>query len=320
MEPMTDEEDTAWFTFTVRETDGDGVDVPKLTRLLEQLSSTFYHIARTKLGTDESRRGPRTQAEDKLAAIRLVRVSPGSTLIELAPPPGATRVQLAVTDEPTPDDVAHDFLEEVQRIEAGDPASEDRMEVRRKVRAVIEDAGEIGARAEIVFRPIVPRPHHPPDDVLKAAFRTRELPADQPPQQSTRTRRVSGHAFMVDVEPGRPRLRIKLPDGRDVTLDVDEKLLAQISTALDRVVEVDIEEGIEGTVISSRLARGLLVLPTSGPGSDKPPKSIDQLVEEQDLPDKRPDYRALASAIWETEEEVTEFQELLNAMRVAEPN
>lgn len=315
-----DEEDTAWFTFTVQETDGDGVEVPKLTRLLEQLSSTFYHIARTKLGTDESRRGPRTQAEDNLAAIRLVRVSPGSTTIVLAPPLTATQGQLAVADAPTPDDVAFDFLEEVQRIEAGDPASEDRMEVRRKVRAVIEDAGEIGARAEIVFRPIVPRPQRPSDDVLTAAFRTRELPVDQPPQQSTRMRRVSGHAFMVDVEPGRPRIRLKLPDGRDVTLDVDEQLLAQISTALDRVVEVDIEEGFEGTFISSRVARGLSVLPTSGPGSDKPPKSIDQLVKEQNLPDKRPDYRALASAIWKTEEEVAEFQEHLNAMRVAETN
>ena len=121
---------------------------------------------------------------------------------------------------------------------------------------------------------------------------------------------------MVDVEPGRPRIRLKLPDGRDVTLDVDEQLLAQISTALDRVVEVDIEEGLEGTFIASRVARGLSVLPTSGPGSDKPSKSIDQLVKEQNLPEERPDYRALASAIWETEQEVAEFQEQLAAMRV----
>ena len=123
---------------------------------------------------------------------------------------------------------------------------------------------------------------------------------------------------MVDIEPGRQRLRVKMPDGRDVTLDVDEELIVEIRAALDQVVAIDVEEALEGAVTSSRVARNVTVLPSSGPGSDKPPKSITELEREQDLPKERPDYQALASAIWETEEQVAEFAEHLAESRRAE--
>lgn len=112
-------------------------------------------------------------------------------------------------------------------------------------------------------------------------------------------------------------MRVKLPDGRDVTVDVAEQLLAQVSTALDQVVEVEIEESFEGSVTSGRIARGLSVLPTSGAGNDKPPKSVHELALEQNISDVQPDYRSIASTIWEDEEDIVALQNQLDAMRVA---
>jgi hypothetical protein len=123
---------------------------------------------------------------------------------------------------------------------------------------------------------------------------------------------------MVDVEPGRQRLRVKLPDGRDLTLHADEELISQITAALDQVVEIEVKEELEGGVTTSRVAREVEILPSSGPGSDRPPQSIEELEREQNLPKEPPDYQALASAIWETEAEVAEFEEHLREMRPAE--
>jgi hypothetical protein len=123
---------------------------------------------------------------------------------------------------------------------------------------------------------------------------------------------------MVDVEPGRQRLRVKLPDGRDVTLEVDEELGGRIAAALDHAVELQVEEEIEGQTPTSRVARDVTVLPSSGSKSDKPTKSIAQLEREQNLPKERPDYVALASAIWETGAEIAEFERYVRELRRVE--
>jgi hypothetical protein len=123
---------------------------------------------------------------------------------------------------------------------------------------------------------------------------------------------------MADVEPGRQRLRVKLPDGRDVTLEANEELKGRILAAIDRVVEIEVEEQLEGDVTTNRSLRGIEVLPSAGSGSDQPPQSIEELEREQNMPKERPDYQALASAIWETEEQVAEFEEHLREMRPAE--
>ncbi|MGB6836927.1 MAG: hypothetical protein WBF66_04395 [Dehalococcoidia bacterium] len=315
---MTQEDLQPWFEFSVLDTEGEGVEVGKLTRLLSSLSSSFYAIARAKIGMAGPRPGRRKIAEETLAAIRLVRVRPGSTTIEVAPPTGAIQGQLQIVEEPTPDDVALDFYEEVRRIEEGEPAPADRQDIRRHVRAVVEEAGQIGPRAEIVYRPLSPRPGLPRRAVLRTSIRTTEVPEEKPPGRGMRRRRLSGHAYMVDVEPGRERLRVKLPDGRDITLDVQEELTARIAAALDQVVEVQVEEEVEGNIPISRVARDLAVLPTSGPGSDQPPKSISELEREQNMPSERPDYVALASIVWETEEEIAQFEQYVRELRRAE--
>ena len=307
-----------WLVFTVRDVEGIGVEIAKLTHLLNDLSSAFYAIARAQIGVAGPRPGRRAVAEEILAAFRLVRVTPGSTVIELAPPSTDGQTQLQLFEEPTAEDVAFAFYEEIECIERGTPPVEGRWDVRRHVRAVVEDAGEIGQRAEIVYRPRTARPGLPPGHVLTTSFRTTDIPQPGAVERSTRRRRFSGHAYMADVEPGRQRMRIKLPDGRDVTLEVDEQVAARIVPALDRVVEIEVDEDMEGDITARRVALGLEILPSSGAGSDVPPKSVEELEREQDLPEKRPDYVSLASAIWRTQEELVEFDDHLREMRRAQ--
>lgn len=308
--------DNHWLILKITETDGEGVEVSKLARLLERVSAAFYAIARTKVGPPQAgRRGPRTTAEDALAGVRLVRVSPGSTTIEFAPPAASLQIGLPEADLVTPDGLVSDFLDEIDQIEAGQDVRPDGWEFRRRVQEVVEQAGQIGARGELLYQPLSTADG---GKVRTLHFRTREIPPSAPPQRSSRSRRLVGHAFMVDVEPGRQRIRLKMSDGRDVTLEVDENLLTSIPGALDRVVELQVDEQVEGSVTTSRTVRSLSVLPSSAPGSDRPPKSIAQLAEEQELPSERPDYVAIASTVWVTEEDIRKFDEHVASMRTAE--
>jgi len=98
-------------------------------------------------------------------------------------------------------------------------------------------------------------------------------------------------------------------------MEADDELVARMGSALDRVVEIEMEEEYEGDTIARRVARAMAVLPSSGPGSDVPPKSIEELESEQHMPAKRPDYASLASAVWESEKELAEFQAHLQEIR-----
>jgi hypothetical protein len=311
---MTTEQDS-WFTFSIQDTGGAGIEVPKLARLLEDMASAFYAAARARLGPGVARPGPRTAAEDALAGVRLLRVSPGSAVIELIPPPSVEQLGLQIDEQPSADDVALDLFEEIDRVRSGEPSPADRVDVTRRVRSFLDAAGQIGGQANVVFRPRASRDGR---DVFQSTISIRDLPTTVATEPTLRRRRYSGHAYMVDIEPGRQRLRIKMPDGRDVTLNVDQTLIDKIGSALDQVVEVDAEEQLEGSGVLTRFVRSVNVLPSAGPGSDKPPKSVQELAREQGLPSSRPDYSGIASDIWATEDDVAEFEAYLRTLRRAE--
>jgi hypothetical protein len=308
----------AWFEFRIEDTEGLGVEIEKLTRVLQDLSSAFHAIAVAKLGMP-NRRGPRTSEEQTLASIRIVSVSVGSAVIEADPPAVGAQPQLApLVTGPTVDDVALDLLDEMRRLDARERSRYTRPDVRRHVQRLIKSAGAVGRTAEAIHRPKHPVGNILPGGETRAKLSTRVSPIDVTPVVTQpRTRRLAGHAYMVDVEPGRQRLRLKLPDGRDLTVDASPEIAAQMKGAVDQVVEIESVEEMIGDLVSSRTATRLTVLPSSGDGSDKPPKSIQQLAEEQGMPDQRPDYEALASAVWEREEDLVEFDDYIRQLRGA---
>jgi hypothetical protein len=315
---MANEQDNRpWFEFRIEDTEGLGVEASKLSKLLQDLSSAFYAIARAKLGADATRRGRRTADEDILAAIRIVRVMPGSTVLEAEPPAAGLQTSLDLMASPTADDVAYDFALEAQRADRRQRSAFSRPEVRRRVQAVLRDASEIGQTTEVIVRP---RGNKRPDFAQGDEMRVRltalgAIKADERAIPVPRRRRLTGHVFMVDVEPGRLRVRLKLPDGRDLTLDAEPGLTNMLPTAVDRAVEIEAIEEFEGDQVTGRTAVDLLLLPSSGIGSDVPPKSIEELAAEQGLSNASPNYRALADAVWTTKEELAEFDEYLKQVR-----
>ena len=306
-----------WFEFRVEDTDGLGVEASKLSKLLQDLSSAFYAISRARLGHESARPGRRTSEEEALAAIRIIRVQPGSTIIEAEPPITGLQGQLELDSPTTAEDILFDFALETQRLSGRQKSAFGRPDVRRRVQAVLKDAGEIGRFTEIVIRPRGSRiPVSLENNELRVRVATEganEIAAET--SRQPRQRRLSGHAYMVDVEPGRTRIRLKLPDGRDLTLEADPELTPSLRGAVDRVVEIEAVEELEGDQVASRTAVNMTLLPSSAFGSDKPPKPIEELAEEQGLTGQRPDYEALASAVWETEEQVAEFTEFLRHVR-----
>lgn len=312
------EETDSWLVFSVLDTEGNGVEVSRLVRLLEDISASLYAIARSKIGLKASKRGPRTGAEEALAGVRLLRISPGSTTIELQPPEASSQLALEGIEDVTADDVGFEFFENLRALSDGKRSGRSRLDVRRHIRAVVEDAAQIGTRAEIAFRPVIRRPEFSSEPVLRTTIKTKEVAIDDASRASSRMRRVSGHAFMADVEPGRQRLRVKMPDGRDITVEVEEKLLTRIPEVLDRAVTMEVREESEDEVVTGRVAERLTLLPSSGLGIDKPPKTVHELAKEQGMPKDRPDYVALASRIWETTDDVSNFDQHLREIRSTE--
>ncbi len=194
---------------------------PRCRSSLQDLSSAFYAIARAKLGKQSGRRGPHTSDEDALAAIRIVRITPGSAVIEADPPIVGFQPRLEFPDETTAEDVLFDFALEAQRL---DRKSLCFFPPRSPATCA---SGLERCRRDWAYDGIVLRPKgtKPPvelqDDELRvrvSAEEMRGIPEVVAPR-SSRPRRWSGHAYMVDVEPGRWRMRLKLPDGRDLTLE-----------------------------------------------------------------------------------------------------
>lgn len=314
---MDEPESEPWLLFTITDTEGTGVEIPKLARLLGDLSSAFYAIAREKIGIPPGKRGSRSGAEDMLASIRVNRLSPGSTVLEIAPPEQQAQTTLDFVTEP--DDVAFEFVQECRRI--GGRGAEPRAGsvVRRRVREVLKAADEIGSVTEVSLNPRTKRAEFAETEALSATVSTRDLvDADAVEAVSHRRRTLAGHAFMVDVEPGKQRIRLKLPQGQDLTIDVDESSLAAgIKDALDRPVEIDVEEEVLGGVSSRPVAKSIHVILSDVARTGIPSKSIVALMTEQNLPTETPNYQDLASEVWSTEAELNEFESYLRSNRRA---
>lgn len=310
------EEQESWLTLTIRDSAERGVEPSRLARILDELSSALFAIARERIGKSV-RRGRRTAEEEALAGARVLRVTPGSTSIELVPPPSATQLRMDLPNVVTPDDVALDFYEEMRRAQDHAPVPVEKIPVYRRVRSLLREASEIGSRVDITYRPLHRRPTFPQELVLRASVSTQELPKEVEIAETRRTRRLSGHAYMVDVEKGRQRIRIKLPDNRDVTLDVDEHLIDRIHEALNQVVSLDVEELLEGAAVERRVVQEIVVLPPAR-GSllvIAPPKTLEQLADDQEIPVTRSDYVALASKVWTSRKELDRFDRYLQDIR-----
>ncbi len=313
---MMSDSTEAWFTFKIDDADEAGIETTKLARLLNELSAALYAIARVQLDELPNRPGRRTYRESLLAGARVRSIHPGSTTIELTPPAGAEAQARLMEDEPDPDTVVEMFAAEIVSIERKDPVSPKHGEIRAHVRRVLESAGDMGSRGTLVHRPLRSHAGGPlPRQVT--TFQIRELPDEETTGKPWTVRRtLSGRAFMADVESGREKMRLKLPGGRDLTLDAGPQAVRDIGGNLERLVEVDIVESMQGEASASRMVESVRILPAADIPSDVPPKTLDEIEAELDLPPK-PNYLALATAVWRNAEEVDDF--LVHVRQIRRP-
>ncbi len=290
-----------------------GVDARALANLLTDVVAAARFIADERLGVGP-RRGPMNAVERGLASFRVTSVSPGSVVIQLAAPPTATERQLAfVSQDLGPDTIADSLVSELKDISQGTSHSEGGYERRRMVERIVRSAGQIGRVAEVTrFNNAVA------DAEPQVVLLRLDAPSQQSavPEPTIRQTVLYGHVYMADVERGRQRLRIKLPDDSDQTMAIEDDVVDHTAEALGQLAEVHVSEAIVDGRIVGRVVGRIRLLDASERGVDVPPKSIQQLAQEQGLAMRSaPDYVELLNELWPTESDAEEFREYLRTSR-----
>jgi hypothetical protein len=251
-----------------------------------------------------------TLDERAIAALRVTAVRPGSIALQFAAPPPVEIQNDLMGRRVTADEVVTDFISLCEE------ATGANVQVRstrssRAVSELLRTAARIGTNATLTH-------------IDTQGNETRaSIPLDQDwnrlleeDSAEIEQRVIIGHVYMVDVELGRQRLRVKLPDESDVTLDVHEELLGQIGETIDNLAELHVTEAsVDGRIIE-RVVGSYRLLPVRERGALKPPKSLLEIARERGfLLRPPPDYAQLASAIWETEDDVRDFERYIAGIR-----
>lgn len=305
-----------WLRLVISEVEPGGVDGRVLARLLQDLSDAMLAAARERLGIPIRRSGPPSAAERRLAAIRVEWVMPGSLDFGFNEPAPVLEYQTTFDREVTSDLIAQQFLIDVQSARSDRApiwADDDSATVssrRSAVARVLRAARSIGDFAEFSHR-------RESGEIERVSVDLRGPERRQAPVESEREVAVYGHAYMVDVELGRQRLRVKLPSGRDSTMDLDPDLRSEATSLLDQPVKAIVKETVRDGSTVRRVVRSVELVELRERGPELPPKDLATLAREQGLLFRPvPDYVARASAVWPTERDVDEFARLVGASRL----
>lgn len=300
-------ERSGWLELVFDVPAGAGVDARNLADVLRDFSAAARVVAGDYL-SEPDRRGPPSPAERMLSALRVVSVQSGSLIIEFAPPDVGVGQAPLLGKPITASDIALEVLEGM----AGPPVDADQAGITRRYRAferLRRSARRIAPGASARLR-------HPDSGVRSFVIGFDSAESRPLREPEIRQRTMFGHVFMADVESGRQRLRVKLPDGSDHTLSVDLDLIPELNAVLNRVVELDVSEARIGGEVVERVVGAVRVLEPSETGNDQPAQSVDDLARQQGLAMQPiPDYFALVDALLEDEEEVERFAAHLTSMR-----
>lgn len=288
--------------------DGDlagGVDARALAQLLQDVVGAARLIADEKLSLGR-RRGRMSAQERALAGLRITSVSPGSVNIAFAAPPEVVERQgsMLPDGEITPAAIARELIEEFELVSRRQAPASQGYARREAIERVVRSAARIGDSAEVV--------HHPEggDEVRVHFALDPDAPTYEKPTPDIRERVLFAHVFMADVEDGRQRVRVKLPDESDLTMPIDEDLTGAMSDVLGQLAELRVSEAWVGGTVVERVVGAVRLLTADEQGIDVPPKSIDELAREQGLFLRPPpDYFSILSGLWESEEEAEAFRQ-----------
>lgn len=307
----TSSESDAWLSFRISNLSEKNADARALANLLTSVADAVRTAARVRLGLPEKRAGRLSSAERHLAAIRVVAVHPGSVVVELEEPPPVAIEQGLLFDPSrlTADLVISDLMNEFASLRKPPVAGVTSLPVRRAAIRLARRASAIGGTATMSHRV----PGEAPTDVTMDVSE----PFDEDePARSEHTLTLFGHAYMLDVEQGRERIRVKLPSQLDVTMSLGEGFERHPEEILDQPVQVTVLETREGTQVVDRKVLDIQRLDLGDNGPERPPRSIRELAEERGLiPGRPPPYAALARNVWPEESDFEELQVYLRSVR-----
>ena len=299
--PRSDSE--PWLSFRVGDVADGGVDARSLANLLTSFADAMRTAARVRLGMPERKAGRLTAAERHLAALRVVSVKPGSVEVELSEPPPVETQQVLLFDRTrvTPDLVVTDLIDEFRSLAADEDARPVSRPVRRAAIRLASRAAAIGGSASIFHRPAGEDPVSVTLDV------TRHFVPVEPDTQ-LRTLVLFGHAYMLDVEQGRERVRIKLPSQLDATMNTGTELRGRLDDVLDQPVKATVQEIREDGRVVDRRVLEIERLELNDVGPDRPPRSVVELAALRGLtPGRPPPYVRLAEGVWPEDTDIDDF-------------
>ncbi|MEX0781529.1 MAG: hypothetical protein WD557_02695 [Dehalococcoidia bacterium] len=301
---MVDADDREWFRFYIADADGSGVEARAVASLISDVAELMLVAARKRLGLPR-RLGPPSGTERSLAEVRVVSVSPGSLALVFAEPRLRER-QTTLGDEfvvtATADDVASDVLEEVRLAAANAPVMAGHEEVRAAAVTLLRRARAVGTTAEVSHQERT-------GSRTAAAIDLRSVRTPQTAPETQREVTLFGHVYMVDVELGRQRLRVKLPSESDLTMEVDPSIREKIADVLNAQAKVRVDETLRLGLVVRRMIRDVSLLLPEEQGVETPPKSLAELAATQGLLSQPvPSYTELASAVWTSKEDVLAFE------------
>ncbi len=307
-------EQDPWLGIRITEMPDTGIDSRALSALLSQFADAMILAARWKLGERRPRRGPPSASERKLATIRVRSVVPGSLNIAYLEPPAVDpSVLLLPGMEPsgvTPDDVATVVLDEFDLVARSEEVEPGKEPLRRAARRFLDSASKVGDVCEFVHNSAT-------GPVRRTRIQINQIESE-PRVSVERPVRLFGHAYMVDVEPGRWRLRVRTPSEAEYTMDVAEDAKDSLPEVLDRLVRIDATERLVKGFVVGRRVDHMELLPVAEHGPERPPRSLSELAAVQGLLRAPvPDYAAMASSIWESEADVVAFVQYLSETRRA---
>lgn len=308
-----DETESSWLSVRISEIDGDGADARALSRVLLALSNTMLAGARFILGERRPRSGAPSLAETQLASLTVTSITPGSIVMGFSRPqglpPGAGAPDSA--SSPTPEDVASLVLDSIESVSRGKGVPPGAGSLWRTARQFIEAAGRVGGSCDLHVR-------DGSGTIRRVNVAVRDLPLPATASSDERDVSIFGHVFMADVETGRLRLRIKLPNDSDVTIETVPELRDSLPELLDQPVLLTVTEQLRDGIVVSRTVSEARVLPLGLAGAEHPPHSLAELALAQGLIDQpAPDYVALASATWPQLEDVEQSLGITKRLRKA---
>ena len=290
-----------------------GVTAGELAALLQSLSQAFNAAARALAGDGalETRRGRLPEDLAKVARFRIERIERGALVVEASPPLEASFAGDEFIDS---DRVARLVIEKIAEV-ASSPrqTSASLGNIQRSARRVANFARR--KRSQLTIQ------HNPTTSNLEPWSRT-IIHQDEPPARLVEesalveSEIVNGRVFMVDIEPGRSRLRVVSSDGRHVTAMIDDRLRLEAASALNKLAVVTLSVIHTGLNVGSRQVQSILVIDDSLEQMPAP----EALAHKQSIPDDPPDYAALAEEIWPTDEDAAAFRRTLAGPTNGQPS